>query len=131
MAAARVPFDGALTTVTGVGPSDPVSLATMSIVPGAPPARQIVSATATGAVAPRTLNSGSADGSSRVEAEYSQVPLHPMPLHVTRDSTRYSVAEPAGAEALATHAARAASSVHRPTKLRTVYASPFTTTGSV
>src|SRR3954470_9405754 len=116
MVDARVPFVGAVTIVTGDGPREPVSFATMSIVPGPPLGRQTVSAVATGAAAPRTLKSGSEEVWSRVDAVYSQVAVvQPTPLQVTSASTRYSVGEPAGATELLTQPVRPAASAQVPT----------------
>src|SRR3954453_17115357 len=52
MVDARVPFVGAVTIVTGDGPREPVSFATMSIVPGPPLGRKTVWGVAHGGAGP-------------------------------------------------------------------------------
>src|SRR3954451_11968086 len=112
----RVPLLGAETTVTGLGPSAPVSLERTLIVPGLPLARQTVSAAATGAVAPRTLKTGSGELSTSVDVEEAQVPAsQPMPDQVTRATIRYMVVVPPGTAVACRQASRAAVRTHVPT----------------
>src|SRR4051812_28874707 len=109
MVVPSVPLVGRATTMTGFRPSAPVSLEMMFIVPGPPPARQTLSALATGALAPRTLKTGSGELSTRVDVEYVQGPVsQPVPFQVTRVTIRYIVVVPPGTAPDRMHASRAA-----------------------